>query len=138
MNRDLAVGLALGSIAGRRGGDTHNHTHIEMADPSIEKGARFLDETQAKAAERITNAILVDVPSIAARLVTYDLQRIMESGNLDHHIAFTINGKPFNIRLSTSEDEDIFKTLADKLTHELLTQLTTSTTHQLSLYRKVY
>ena len=137
MNRNLAVGLALGVAAGRRsGGDTHNHTHIEMVDPSVEKGARFLDEVQEKAAARITNAILVDVPSINARLVTYDLSRSFESDSLEHRLVFTVNDKPFTLNMRTQENEDLLKALVDKITNELLRQIAPSTLKMLT--RKAY
>ena len=123
------------AIMPRQPAEQHN-TYVNMVDPSIEKGARFLDEVQEKAAERITHAMLVDAPAIEAKLVTYDLSRSFESGSFEHHMAFTINGRQFDLRLSTSEDTDIAKALAEKLTQAILVQIAPSTLHYIT--RKAY
>lgn len=115
------------------GGTTHeHHTHVEMVDPSIEKGARFLDEVQTKAAERITETLLVDVPGIEAQLVRYDLSRSFDTGALEHRVAFRVNGKPFDFHLSTDQDAEAVKLLIEKITDTLLRQIAPSTIMQLT------
>lgn len=74
------------------GGATHHHTHVEMVDPSIEKGARFLSEVQAEAAKRVVSTVLVDVPSIDAKLVLFEQEVEVASGDLLQLVTFKING----------------------------------------------
>ncbi len=128
-NRNVAAALLVGAALGRRDGSiTHNHTHIEMVDPSIEKGARFLDEVQEKAAARITNAMLVDIPSIDAKLISYDVERLMESDTTEQRIAFKVNGREFDLRVPSDRGEEpAIKALVEQVTMAILKQIPPST-----------
>lgn len=109
------------------GGPTHehHHTHIEMVDPSIEKGARFLDEVQAKAQQRITEAVLVGVPGIEITAARYDYCMEQMTGTGRHRLAFRINGKPYDVPVSTAERDDpqtIVRKLAEAVAAEIVRQ----------------
>lgn len=96
-----------------------HHTHIDMVDPSVEKGARFLNDVQKEAEARLVNAVLVDVPSIAAQLVTFDSQTSFESGVVHHHAAFKINGQNFTVRFESGDVQDRAPDLAKAIIDEL-------------------
>lgn len=107
------------------------HTHVNMVDPSVEKGARFLDEVQKEAESRITKLVLADVPTIDAKLVLYEAERSFETMAVNQHVAFKINGKEFDIRVKGDgalgeRPEDIIRRLADALTKEILRQINPS------------
>ena len=115
-------------------GPTHHHTHIEMVDPSVEKGARFLNEVQQEAEKRIVKHLLADVPSIGAKLVLYDISRSFETEATHHRMAFKINGHEFDMKLDSDPYDNTapaIEQLAAALTHEILRQIAPSTFRQL-------
>lgn len=104
----------------------HEHVHVTQVDPSVEKGARFLNEVQAEAEKRITKAVLVDVPSIDAWLVTYKAEQSFETFGSQHRMAFKINGKEFNLRVDLDSETgraDAVRQLAEQMTREILGQI---------------
>lgn len=103
----------------------HHHTTIEqkLVDPSIEKGARFLDEVQAKAHERIVHAMLLECPDIGVTVVKYEVERIMASMDTRHRIAFTINGREFDLSLNHEDwekPERIVEIVVEKIAGAIL------------------
>lgn len=106
------------------GGKTeHHHTHVEMVDPSIEKGARFLDEVQAKAHERIVHAMLLECPDIGVTVVKYEVERAFHTMDTRHRIAFTINGHEFDLGLEHGDwekPERIIEIVAEKIGRVIL------------------
>jgi len=109
------------------GGPTHehHHTHVEMVDPSIEKGARFLDEVQREAEKRVTDAVLLGVPSIDAKLVSYRMDRDFRTGTDLHIVAFKINGRVFKETFAKDEysEEAVMDFLLRSLSLTLLEQM---------------
>ncbi len=100
--------------------------HVQMVDPSIERGARFLDEVQQRAQARITEAMLIDVPGINVQLVGYSASRNMADLSDRHAIAFKINGQTVSIDVDHSDwerPEAIIKLVTDKIAETVLKQV---------------
>lgn len=112
------------------GGAQHHHTHVEMVDPSIEKGARFLDEVQREAEKRILSAAALEVPSIEAKLMHYEVQSDLASGNILHQFVARINGRPVKATLSHS---DMALRGTDAVLTWLVTEIAKEVTRQLAL-----
>lgn len=106
------------------GGKTeHHHTNVQMVDPSIEKGARFLDEVQAKAHERIVHAMLLECPDIGVTVVKYEVERVFQNMTARHRIAFTINGREFDLSLNHEDwekPERIVEIVVEKIAGAIL------------------
>lgn len=85
----------------------HEHTHVQMVDPSVEKGARFLDETLREAHKRVVSSMLVEVPEIGIRVVRYELDRVMATDQRRHRICFTLNGREIDVGLDRDDWEDM-------------------------------
>lgn len=99
------------------GGDSHHHTHVEMVDPSVEKAARFLDETVKEAHKRVVSAMLIDVPAIGVQVVRYEAEISHSDGQRHHRIAFTLNGRQFDVGVSHDEFDDTQKIVGIVIDH---------------------
>jgi hypothetical protein len=96
--------------------------NVQMVDPSIEKGARFLDEVQEKAHERIVSAMLLEVPAIGIHAVAYECARSVADQKMRHRLAFIINGQQFDLDVSHEEferPEAMVKLIVDTIATEI-------------------
>lgn len=100
----------------------HEHIHIEIVDPSIEKAARFLDETQAEAHKRLVEALLLSVPGIDVHAVQYEMAVSSATLKRRHHISFRLNGKTFDIGLD-SEEYDNLETVVGKIAETIAREI---------------
>lgn len=85
--------------------ETHHHEHVERVDPTVQPAAKFLREVETEAHKGVVSAMLASVESIGIDFVVYELERSLVDGTLRHRCAFKINGKQFDIGLSTAERE---------------------------------
>lgn len=98
------------------GQQTHNHhVTVNLPEATPEKAAALLDGLRKEAAEHVRNAVLVDVPGIDCKVVTYDLCRNDWELAYEHRVAFTINGKPYDIALRHSDDRTGGKEVVDEV-----------------------
>lgn len=111
---------------------SHHTTRVEMVDPSVEKGARFLKEVQTKAEELLVSRQLIGTTAFEANLVRYEMWRDISRLCKDTYVAFTVNGRQFNERVSTpegfhnsgtSEAEQIFHQIATAITAQIMEQV---------------
>lgn len=98
------------------GRQTHNHhVTVNMPETTPEKAAELLDGLRKEAATYVKNAVLVDVPGIDCKVVTYDLCRNDWELAYEHRVAFTLNGKPYDLALRHSEDRHGGKNVAEEV-----------------------
>ncbi len=109
---------------------SEHHTHVTMVDPSVEKGARFLNDVQREAEKRILNVLVQEVPAISAKLVHYDVETNLAEGKTMHFVAFTINGHEHKVRLTGPDGQraqEALNAVSERLTEEILRQMSPTT-----------
>lgn len=112
--------------------ETHHHTTIQMVDPSVEKGARFLNEIEEKAADRIIQTMLVGTEGFKARFVLFEQHRMIHTMSTETFVAFEVNGQRYQERINTPEpwgvnaheaQREVLHHIATALTAQLMTDL---------------
>jgi hypothetical protein len=102
--------------------ETHHHTHVQMVDPSIEKGARFLNEVEKEAHARVVSALLLEVPGINVAAVKYECDLEPMMGRMRHRLAFKLNDQPIDLDLTT-EDYDTPEAVVRKIMDHIAVEL---------------
>lgn len=111
---------------------THNHTTVQLVDPSVEKGARFLNEIEEKAADRIVQTMLVGTDGFKARFVLFEQARNIASMSTETFVAFEVNGQRYQERITTPKpwgvnaheaQREVLHHIATALTAQLMTDL---------------
>lgn len=116
------------------GGDTHrhHHTHVEMVDPSVEKGARFLNEIEEKAADRVLQTMLVGTKGFDSQFIMFEKARNIATMSTETFVAFSVNGRLYQERISTPDAwgarqeeavTEAFHNIATAITAQLMTEL---------------
>lgn len=111
---------------------THHTTRVEMVDPSVEKGARFLNEVQTKAGELLVSRQLIGTTEFDANLVRFEMWRDVSRLCKDTYIAFKVNGREYSHRMSTPEGwhgnptgeaEEMFHQIATAITAKIMEEV---------------
>lgn len=107
----------------------HEHRHIKMVDPSVEKGARFLADTEREAQKRITAAFVAEIGDTGIQVVAYDVAINNINGVQQHRLAFKLNGTtydvPVDIPMWQAPDAmtKIAKVVAEKISAEIISAI---------------
>ncbi len=75
----------------------HEHLHLQMVYPSVEKGARFLADTEREAQRRITAAFVAEIGDTGIQVVGYDVAVNHATQIQQHRLAFKVNGVAYDV-----------------------------------------
>jgi hypothetical protein len=101
-------------------GDIHHRTTINQQPNDPADAARLYGELLEKARAEVINAMVQEIPSIDAKLVTFAMQRDHESFNDIIGIVFNVNGHAFKETIKIDIDQArVARTVIEKISEAI-------------------